>query len=69
MSRVFPVLLLLVARLSAQLTTGMIEGVVRDAQGRRLAGAEVTITGGTGLRMLIRADERGEFSAVLPYGR
>ena len=53
----------------AQLTTGLIEGVLRDAGGKPLAGALILVTGGAGLRSTIYTDSHGEFAVVLPYGR
>jgi hypothetical protein len=54
--------------LLAQLTAGAIEGTVRDADGRRLAGQSIVVTGRTGLRFVIRTNSSGAFSASLPYG-
>jgi hypothetical protein len=54
--------------LQAQLATGRLEGTVKDADGKRLAGADIRISGAVGLRWVIRTDPEGEFSLVLPYG-
>jgi len=54
--------------LAAQLTTGVIEGVLRDADGRAKSGAQMIITGSLQLRMAIKTNANGEFAAVLPYG-
>ena len=55
--------------LLAQLTTGTIEGTLRDADGRAVAHARILIISGAGLRIVINTTSRGEFAATLPYGR
>src|SRR5215467_888415 len=55
--------------LLAQLTTGTVAGTVRAADGHRLAGESILITGGAGWGIVIRTNSKGEFSATLPYGR
>ena len=54
--------------LQAQLTTGVIEGVLRDADGRAKTGAQIVITGSLQLRMVTQTNAGGEFVLVLPYG-
>ncbi len=53
----------------AQLTTGTIEGTVRSVAGRALADVAITLSGGTGLRTVVRLNQRGQFVVTLPYGR
>ena len=60
---------LLASTLRAQLTTGIVEGVLHDPNGHGIADAPLVITGGTGLRTTIRTKAEGEFSVVLPYGQ
>jgi hypothetical protein len=50
------------------LTSGIIEGTVRTADGSGLA-APILITGGAGFRVVIRSNPNGEFVIPLPYGR
>src|SRR3954453_8436646 len=54
---------------SAQLTTGIIEGTLRDSDGRFLAGESIVLTGPTGFHMLLLTASRGDFYLTLPYGR
>jgi Carboxypeptidase regulatory-like domain len=54
--------------LLAQLTTGTIEGRVTDAHGRAAPGAPIFLRGEPNYQRMVRADERGEFKAILPYG-
>lgn len=55
--------------LFAQLTTGIIEGVVRDASGRARLGATVTAAGTpAAFRWSTKSNLKGEFKLVLPYG-
>ena len=53
----------------SQLITGILTGTLRAPDGHRLAGESVSITGPTGLRVTVRTDSNGAFSAVVPYGR
>ena len=55
--------------LLAQLTTGALEGTLRGADGRPIAGATILVTGGDGLRAVIHSNSNGEFATTLPYGR
>src|SRR5579862_528778 len=55
--------------LRAQLTTGIVEGALRDENGSPAAGVSVVTTGGAGFRNVVRADAQGNFTLVLPYGR
>jgi hypothetical protein len=55
--------------LHGQLTTGVIEGLLRAPDGRPLSDAPVKITGGAGFETTIRTNPRGEFTLTLPYGR
>jgi hypothetical protein len=61
-------LLILSPLLTAQLTTGIIEGIVRDAARKPTGGAYVLVEGASGLRTTLHADQAGFFSAALPYG-
>jgi hypothetical protein len=54
--------------LLAQLTTGLVEGVVRTADGHPLADIPVAIDGAVHFRAEVRTRSDGRFSAVLPYG-
>lgn len=53
----------------AQLTTGTVQGVLLNPDGAPRGNTELVIAGGAGLRIIIRADRRGAFSATLPYGK
>ncbi len=53
---------------SAQLTTGIVEGTLRDAQHHALPNATIAIEGRAGLATSIHSDSDGHFSATLPYG-
>ncbi len=53
----------------AQLTSGAIQGTLRDPDGRPVAGAPVLITGGAGFRTVVHSNSNGEFVMTLPYGR
>ncbi len=63
------VALFLPGRAPAQLTTGTVEGSVRTADGRALADVAITVSGGAGLRTVIRSNLHGQFVMTLPYGR
>src|SRR5215475_9531475 len=54
--------------LAAQLTTGVIEGTLRGADGRPTAEARILVTGAAGFRMMAACDANGEFAITLPYG-
>jgi hypothetical protein len=54
--------------LLAQLTTGSIEGTLRAADGRPIAGAPIFVAGGAGFRTVIHSNSNGEFMMTLPYG-
>jgi hypothetical protein len=51
------------------LTTGTIEGIIHAADGHRLAGVPIVISGGTGFAIAIHSDSKGEFSTTLPCGQ
>jgi len=55
--------------LVAQLTTGVIEGTLRSAEGRPAAGGRMLVTGGAGFRTVVACDANGQFSITLPYGQ
>ena len=57
------------AGLVAQLTTGVIEGTLRGAEGRPTAGRQILVTGGAGFRMVVACDANGQFAITLPYGQ
>jgi hypothetical protein len=61
-------LLLLTPLLTAQLTTGIVEGVIRDAQHQPVSGASVLVEGTSGLRTALHTDPKGYFTVALPYG-
>ena len=54
--------------LYAQLTTGVVEGILRDRDGRAEAGAQIVITGSLQFRTVTQTNSNGEFTVVLPYG-
>jgi hypothetical protein len=60
--------ILLPGMLAAQLTTGIVEGTVRDRQGQPLSDALISVTGSLGFQAEIRTTADGEFAVVLPYG-
>src|SRR5438045_3743385 len=55
--------------LAGQLTTGTVEGVLRDTNGQLRSNSQIVVTGGAGFRVVIRTNSRGEFVLTLPYGR
>ena len=55
--------------LLAQLTTGAIEGTLRDSDGHPVAGTAILITGGVGFRTVVHSSSKGGFAITLPYGR
>jgi|SRR5579871_885791 len=54
--------------LQAQISTGVVEGVVRGIDGKLRAGAAICITGPLQWQTSITTDSKGEYSLVLPYG-
>lgn len=54
--------------LSAQLTTGIVEGILRDSQGNPVSSGSIAVTGGAGFRLTIHTDAEGKFIVILPYG-
>ncbi len=67
--RFLSLLLLLPLILSAQLTTGIVEGTLRDAAGRPANVATLFIAGNLGFQTTIHVDSQGRFTLSLPYGR
>lgn len=55
--------------LQAQLSTGVIEGVLRAPDGHGLAGSSILVTAGNGFRTVVRSSVKGEFEMTLPYGQ
>ena len=55
--------------LVAQLTTGVIEGRLRSAEGRPATGRQILVTGGVGFRAVVACDANGQFAITLPYGQ
>lgn len=68
-SRKAVLMLAAAAALRAQITAGIVEGSVRDRDGRALAGVAVSADGGAGFHISARSDAKGEFKLILPYGR
>lgn len=60
--------LLWAASTPAQVTTGTVQGLVRNAGGKPIAGALVVIAGDLGFQTTVHADSRGAFTIALPYG-
>jgi hypothetical protein len=56
------------AILSGQLTTGVIAGLLRTADGQPAGGSQIVITGGAGFHAAIHTNAQGEFTLTLPYG-
>ena len=54
--------------LRAQLTTGVVEGVIRGPDGRAKSGAQIVITGSLQFRAVTQTGVEGAFTVVLPYG-
>src|ERR1700693_4539432 len=69
LGRLLATLFFVPGSLLAQLTTGSIEGTLRDMAGHPLAGAAIVVNGATGFRAVIRTDWKGAFAITLPYGR
>ena len=65
-------LLLLAAAVSgflrAQLTTGIVEGILRNPDGRTRGGVRLNVRGTPGFRLALETCAGGEFAVVLPYG-
>lgn len=55
--------------LHAQLTTGVVEGMVRDPDGQARSGFQIVVTGDLEFRVVIKTNADGEFAVTLPYGR
>jgi hypothetical protein len=55
--------------LLAELTTGTIEGTLRDSNGHPMADSPIVISGGAGFHTVVQSNSNGEFSMTLPYGR
>jgi hypothetical protein len=55
--------------LLAQITTGALEGTLRDGDGRRLGGVPIRIAGAAGFHTVILTDSAGQVFLTLPYGR
>ena len=62
-------LVLIPCVLPAQMTTGMAEGSLRDANGHPLEGVTIAVSGGAGFRAAVQTNTNGEFVVVAPYGR
>jgi len=54
--------------LQAQLTTGVVEGIVRNPDGHARSDAKIVITGGLQFRTVVAPSADGRFVVVLPYG-
>src|ERR1700688_4599701 len=70
-SRFAPLLTILVlipGAVLAQVTTGTIEGVLRDSNGHPLAGSSIVVSGAAGFHTVVHSNPNGEFSMTLPYG-
>ena len=52
-----------------QLTTGLLEGLVRDLDGHAASQVPIHIEGGAGFELSIHTDSAGRFALPLPYGR
>jgi hypothetical protein len=61
--------LLLETVLTCQLTTGTVEGLLRDPDGHIRSNSQMVVTGGAGFRAVFRTNSNGEFALTLPYGR
>ncbi len=55
--------------LLAQLTTGSIDGTLRDVNGHPLAGLAIVVSGAAGFHTVIHSNSDGGFAMILPYGR
>jgi hypothetical protein len=63
------ILVLVPGALLAQLTTGTIEGALRDSNGHPVAGSSIVVSGAAGFRTVVHPHSNGEFAMTLPYGR
>ena len=54
---------------TAQLTTGILKGILRTSDGLVLIGESIPVTGSTGFRATVVTGSQGDFSLTLPYGR
>ena len=64
-----PAILFLAQSLPAQLTTGIIEGILRDARHHAVGGMAIVVEGGAGFVTTIHTDQQGHFTVTLPYGQ
>jgi hypothetical protein len=55
--------------LKAQLTTGLVAGVVRNAEGHAASHAAIFIAGAINFKAIIHTNSAGRFTLSLPYGR
>jgi hypothetical protein len=55
--------------LGAQLTTGIVEGALRDSVGQPASHADLFIADNKGFVTSIHTDSQGRFTLSLPYGR
>ena len=53
---------------SAQLTTGIVEGILHDPDGRTRGGVRLNVRGTPGFRLALETCAGGEFAVALPYG-
>ena len=60
--------LLWAASAPAQVSTGTVEGLVRNGGGKPIAGALVVIAGDLGFQTSVHTDAQGAFTVALPYG-
>ena len=56
------------SNLKAQLTTGVVEGALRDPNGQSQPNATLVITGALHFRTVVQTDAYGAFAVALPYG-
>jgi hypothetical protein len=55
--------------LNAQLTAGLVEGMVHDAEGQAASRMAIFIEGGAGFKNVVHTNSAGQFALSLPYGR
>jgi hypothetical protein len=55
--------------LAAQVSTGTVEGFLRDADAHPRGGAAIVVSGGAGFRSKLETNANGAFALVAPYGR
>ena len=53
----------------AQLTTGLVDGTLRDTGGRPVADFPILVSGAAGFRSVIHSNSDGGFALLLPYGQ